>query len=813
MARKTLHMIGNSHIDPVWFWRWQEGMQAVRSTFASALDRMKEFPDFRYTATSAAFFAYLEAVDPALLDAIRQRVEEGRFELAGGWWIEPDCNLPTGEAFVRQALYGQRTFLRLFGRTARIGANVDSFGHHPQMPQFLRQSRMEGYMFLRPNVTAAKREYTPERTPVFNWTAPDGSAVPAVSLPGEYTTWFYEQTKENIDRTLRAMGDLPTLPCCYGVGNHGGGPTIANIRAIRELQAAYPETELRFSTVGACFDALAPAMAGLPAVSTYFDHVNAGCYSVDHRLKQKIRQAEAALLCAEKLDILAGALGAPARGTPFDRLWQRLLFNQFHDTMGGTIIEEAHDDALNDVGGVTHEAEISANLSMQAIIGHLRVPGRGVPIFLFNLTGKPVREVADVEIDWFCKDPLRLTDTEGREVPYARVKQSCTMVWLRLGGRRRLLFEAAVPAFGTAVYYAAPETPSLEMPVRHEGDPYTLDNGLVSLRLNAQGEPDRLTDLSTGFEALNAPCRFTVWHDDRDPWGGGGQRFEPVDAGLVTDSVEGIESSGLRRVLRVRQHAEGLRLETHYMLYRGERSVRMDCRLVWDRPWHQLRYVIPAGSATHVSESPYGVMRHEGDDDELFMHRFLDAQRENGSGLCVTADSICGFQPRDGATELLMLRSPIFAQGADRSLWMHDYDSYHYMDIGDHRFSMTLTPHGQALATQALYGLADRYEQGCPYLVGGLGDKRGSNVLPGFSLSHPAVRLGAAKRAEDGGDIILRLHETDGQPVQTSLTFCGNTYPLSFRPYEVKTLRIAPDGGLTETDFLETIPTDTRRQP
>lgn len=803
MERKVLHMIGNSHIDPVWFWRWQEGMQEVRATLASALDRMKEFPEFKYTATSAAFFAYLEAVDPDLLDEIRQRVEEGRFELTGGWWIEPDCNLPTGEAFVRQALYGQRTFLRLFGRMARIGSNVDSFGHHPQMPQFLHQSRMEGYIFLRPCAARAAREYTPGRVPVFNWVAPDGTSVPAISLPGEYTTWFYEPTKENIERTLQAIGDLPALPCCYGVGNHGGGPTVANIQAIRQLQQEYPGTELRFSTVGDCFDALAPAMPALPAVSTYFDHVNAGCYSVDHRLKQKIRQAEAALLQAEKLDILAGTLGAPRRKTAFAGLWQRLLFNQFHDTMGGTIIEEAHDDALNDVGGIAHEAGISANLDMQAIMGRLRVPGRGIPIFLFNLTGKPVRQTADVEIDWFCKDPLRLTDHEGREVPYVRAKQSCTMVWTRLGGRRRILFEAALPAFGAAVYYAVPETPSLELPVAHEGDLLTLCNGRVSFRLNAKGEPVSLTDLASGYEALTGPCRFTVWHDDRDPWGSAGRRFEPVDAGLVTDSVDCVESSGIRQVLRVRQHGEGLRLETHYMLYRGERSVRMDCRLVWDRPWHQLRYCIPAGSAAHVSESPYGVMRHEGDDDELFMHRFVDATRPDGRGLAVTADSLCGFQPRGGDTELLILRSPIFAQGADRSLWMHDYDSYHYMDIGDHHFTLTLTPHGQPMPQRWLYELADLHEQGCLYLVGGLKDRRGSRDVPGFRIDHPSVRLGAAKRAEDGEAVILRLHETDGQPAQSGLSFGGQTYSLSFRPYEIKTLRIGPGGAMAETDFLE----------
>ena len=802
MKQKVLHMIGNSHIDPVWFWQWEEGMQEVRATFASALDRMKEFPDFRYTATSSAFFAYLEQTDPEMLEEIRARVREGRFELTGGWWIEPDCNLPDGESFARQALYGQRTLLRLFGRTARIGSNVDSFGHHPQLPQLLRQGGLEGYLFFRPCVAAAARELTPGRVPAFRWQGSDGTVIPAVSLPGEYTTWFYESAKENIERTINALGDLPALPCCYGVGNHGGGPTVANIRAIEQLRETFPGYELRFSTVGAAFDALASEMPRLPLVSAYFDHVNVGCYSVDHRLKQKMRQAEAALIRAEKLDVLALSMGAPRARGRFEPLWERVLFNQFHDTLGGTLIEEAHEAALNDLGGVIHEADVIANLAVQAVIGRLRTPGQGVPIFLFNLTGQPWEGIADVEISWFCKDDLRLTDAAGNEVPYARVKQSCTMVWLRLGGRRRLLFRASVPAYGAAVYCADSAPATKRLPVAFEGDDHTLDNGLVSMRLDEMGQPVSLVDRTSGFEALTGPCRFVPWHDDRDPWGGNGRDVGPTGEALVTDSVACVEDSALRRVLRVRQHADGLRLETHYVLYAGETGVRMRCRLNWDRPWQQLRFNVPAGAAAHVSESPYGVMRHDGDDGELFMRRFVDARLADGRGLALVGESVSAFESREGATELILLRSPIYAQGADRSLWMHDYDTYHYMDIGDHDFELMLVPHGRPMPQRALFSLADRLEQGTRYLVGGVHDREGRDSLPGFALASPAVRLAAAKRPEEGGGVILRLQETDGRAVETVLSWQGGHHALSFHPYEVKTVRI--DGGrLTETDFLE----------
>ncbi|MCS6831900.1 MAG: alpha-mannosidase, partial [bacterium] len=104
----TLHAIGNAHIDPVWLWRWTEGLETIRATFASALERMKEFPEFRFTDSSAAFYWLLEQTDPEMLAQIRERVREGRWEIVGGWWLQPDCNIPCGESFVRQALYGQR---------------------------------------------------------------------------------------------------------------------------------------------------------------------------------------------------------------------------------------------------------------------------------------------------------------------------------------------------------------------------------------------------------------------------------------------------------------------------------------------------------------------------------------------------------------------------------------------------------------------------------------------------------------------------------------------------------------------------------
>ena len=177
MTKNKLHMIGHAHIDPVWLWRWQEGFHEVKATFQSALERMKEYDDFIFVASSAAFYEWVEKSAPAMFEEIKARIMEGRWQVVGGWWIEPDCNIPNGESFVRQGLYGQRYFKEKFGVVARVGFNVDSFGHSGTLPQILKKSEIPYYTFLRP---MPHEKSMPSR--LFWWESPDGSRVLAEYL-------------------------------------------------------------------------------------------------------------------------------------------------------------------------------------------------------------------------------------------------------------------------------------------------------------------------------------------------------------------------------------------------------------------------------------------------------------------------------------------------------------------------------------------------------------------------------------------------------------------------------------------------------
>jgi alpha-mannosidase len=390
---KKVHMIGNAHIDPVWLWQWTEGYQEVRATFTSAVDRLDEFPEYVFTCDSALFFAWVEESDPALFERIRAHVQSGRFQVIGGWWIEPDCNIPGGESFVRQALYGQRYLRERFGITATTGANLDSFGHNATIPQILAKSGCDSYVFLRPG--PAEKELP---APLFWWESPDGSRVLAYRIPHEYCA-----PKDDIgEHVQQAIATLPEdgeeWAVFYGVGNHGGGPTIANLKQIRELGEAYFPSSLR-----AFFDDV-KANGALPTVRGELQHHGVGCYTSHSGIKRWNRRAENLLMRAEKWSAVAAQLGVQAY--PAERLreaWKLLLFNQFHDTLAGTSIAPAYEDARDQIGHACSLATNAFNAATQSIAGAIHVEREDDvrAVVVFNPHPWPVRTDVELEYTWF----------------------------------------------------------------------------------------------------------------------------------------------------------------------------------------------------------------------------------------------------------------------------------------------------------------------------------------------------------------------------------------------------------------------------
>ena len=139
-------MICNAHIDPVWLWNWQEGAAAAISTFRCAADFCDEFDGFVFNRNESLLYKWVEEHEPQLFDRIKAHVKAGKWKIMGGWYNQPDCNMPSGESFTRQILYGKNYFLEKFDVEPQTALNFDSFGHTRGLVQILKKSGYKSYM-------------------------------------------------------------------------------------------------------------------------------------------------------------------------------------------------------------------------------------------------------------------------------------------------------------------------------------------------------------------------------------------------------------------------------------------------------------------------------------------------------------------------------------------------------------------------------------------------------------------------------------------------------------------------------------------
>nr|HPI74204.1 hypothetical protein [bacterium] len=228
----SVSLLGNAHIDLMWLWRYPETLEVINSTFASALNLMDQHPEFRFAHGQAQSYVWLEKLQPGLFARVKERIQQGRWEIIGGSWSQPDNNMPSGESLVRQYLYGKRYFKEKFGVDVSVGFMPDTFGHPASLPQILKKCGITDYVFFRP---------LPQEQ-LFYWRSPDGSTVLAYRPPD----WYNSDVTADIGRlpmiTESKFGVANTLRC-YGVGDHGGGPTARDVQLAKQLNRTigYPQ--------------------------------------------------------------------------------------------------------------------------------------------------------------------------------------------------------------------------------------------------------------------------------------------------------------------------------------------------------------------------------------------------------------------------------------------------------------------------------------------------------------------------------------------------------------------------------------------
>ena len=440
---KTVHLIGNAHLDPVWRWPWAAGADAAVATARSACDLLDEFSEFVFTASGSWFHQAVGDRDAALLDRIARHVAAGRWRLVGGMVVEPDCNIPSAESFARQLAVGQGYFRRTFGQTATVGFNIDSFGHTAYLPRILVEGGIDSYVFMRPGPHEMDLPAGP-----FRWRSPDGAEVLAFRIAGAYTTGA-EDLARHVAAAVEASGDADETMCFFGVGDHGGGPTRKQIRWILDHRDTIDGVRLLFSHPRAYFDAVAAAAGSAPVVEGELQHHAIGCYAVERRIKVAMRRAEARLGQADRA---TDAAGATAERAELDPAWEAVLRNQFHDILGGTSIDAAGRAAAGQCLAAEARAdEVLSRLTRRAFRARA-IPGVH-QVVVCNPGPDPFEGLIAHE-PWLVGSPafdVAVTDEQGQPVPHQIVAPEALVGW-----NTAILLPASVPAGGSAVYRLVP---------------------------------------------------------------------------------------------------------------------------------------------------------------------------------------------------------------------------------------------------------------------------------------------------------------------------------------------------------------------
>lgn len=796
----SVRLTGNAHIDAAWLWPWTETVDVVRHTFGTALQLMNEYPQYTYTQSAAAYNQWMEEKYPSLHQQIVDRVKEGRWEMVGGMWVEPDLNMPDGESLVRQLLLGKRYFKEKFGADVRIGWNPDSFGYNWQLPQIYKKSGIDYF------VTQKMAWNDTNKLPMklFWWQSPDGSRV-LTYFPHDYVNDI-EPTRIASDVAVarRLNPGTPVMMHLYGIGDHGGGPTrnmldlglhwtstdrVAPPMKFSTAQDFFSEIETKIDTedaptwnykvmaAGGARLRVPPAgKVSLPVWNDelYFEY-HRGVMTTQAEHKRNMRQSEEQLLNAEKYASLAWLLGNPY---PHDRLneaWQKTLFNQFHDLAAGSGIGVLYKDSQRDydvIRWTTEEATINAlkTISSQVNTGNA---SNGVPVMVVNPLAWSRTDLAtfDVQMPAAPKGGISVRDFQGKTLPFQELsKDSSTHTF-------RLLVEVKdVPSLGYEVLHVVRGGNSAPTDLRVNG--LTLENSLLRVTVDPKtGCIKSLFHKAANFESIAAggcgnqlqtfqdtPKDYDAWNIDAD--------FEKQVTTLdKADSVELIEKGPVRATIRIARTWQNSKFVQDITLSAGLDRVDISNSIDWHETHVLLKAAFPlaASGPQATYEIPYGSIERpttrnnswEAAKFEVPALRWAELG-DGHHGFSLINESKYGYDAKGNVLRLSLLRSPTWPDSeADR---------------GHHQFSYSLYPHSgdwkQSLTVRRGYEFNYQLRAFQVEAREGILSPQHSFIqITGIGTTGEHVVLTALKKTEDGDALLLRFYEWAGKAgdVQISL--------------------------------------------
>jgi alpha-mannosidase len=749
---------------------------------------MKENPEMVFVSSSAQFYQWVADNDPEMLAEIRQRIKEGRWNVVGGWWIEPDMNIPSGEAMVRQGLYGQLTLQRLLGKRATVAFNPDSFGHTGSLPQIIKKQGMENYVFMRP----APHEKTLPAN-IFWWEGVDGTRVLTYRIMDSYNDGA--DVKKRIDSILKQADGQPvnSFMAFYGVGDHGGGPTKANLRSIEELKVQADAPAIAYSSVDKYFQEIrAGKTDGFPVVKDDLQHHAVGCYTIESAIKKGNCQSEAALVTAEKIAAIGSlAWAAVYPKEKFTSAWHKVLFLQFHDSLAGTSLAVHSDDAKEGYGYALNIAHDATYLALQKL--EWQIPAEDPAseyIVVFNPHAWEIDAHVSYELGFGgISSVVSVTDDAGKELPHQwTLSETAT-------GRRRILFKASLPPMGyRQIRIRKGDDVQINKPATADG--HVIENEYYRIRISSKGTVG-IVDRETGKEVFangETGCRAVIVEDLSDTWSHDIVAFDKEIGAFGNANIKVLENGPLKATLRVISTYGDSRLTIDWSLYAGSRKIEAKVTLDWHERLKMLKFSFPVDvdSPEATYETPYGFIVRETNGAEDPGQRWIDVTgKQNGNiyGLTVINDAKYGYDVKGNDMRISVARAAVYAHHDPFRL--KPDDEYMWMDQNVQTFRMMLVPHRNTWKENDIPRISAEFLSVPEAIYQGI--HPGSMPKSGsfLSIDKPNVMVSAVKKSETGDDLIIRCVETHGTDTGATIQFPADNFSWdgNFGKNEIKTLR------------------------
>ena len=741
----TCVAVGHAHIDTAWLWPIAETRRKCLRTFATVDRIMERTPNFRFLCSQAQQYQWIREDSPQLFERIAARVREGRWEPGGAMWIEPDCNAPSGESFIRQILHGTGWWRDAFGADApqRHLYLPDTFGFPASMPQIIRGAGLDTFMTNK--ISWCERNKFPHVS--FDWVGIDGTSVLTHLTPGHnYNSSILPADLQFAERNVTELDQaaMPTWLQPYGFGDGGGGPTVEQAERI-ELMAEGVEglPAVEFGRADDFCGRLHAEAAALQAAGRepakwdgeLYLELHRGTYTSHQWLKQANAEAESALRAIELI-----GCGAP-QATPattaalrdrLDATWKLVLLNQFHDILPGSSIPEVYVDARAQYETIRSvcRAELDAGLDQWA--ASLDATGFDQPVLIMNPASTPRSGVVDLGDELL---PVDSVPAAGGTLVDASRLHTVEPVMVAERSMRNDRIEVAFDEVGRVIE------------LRRAGGE----------SVNGLDEDGRVRPLNRFRLYEDRPRRWEAWDLDRDYH----EKFEEIVSEAARHAV--IESGPLRGAIEF-EHPIGRssRLVVRYVLDAG--ANRVDVRLLvdWQEDQTLLRAEFPTGirarSATFgipFGEIERATHRNTSWEEARFEvpgRRWMDLSQP-GLGLAVLDAGIVGRNAHRSTLGLSLLRSPGFPDPT--------------CDRGVHRLAYALMPHGGDRFAAEVDAEAEAFAE--PLIahrptLEATSPEGGSSIVPVRYMVDGAARLElvAYKPSEDGTGTILRVVEKHG---------------------------------------------------